>query len=201
MQDIAKFLRCILTATIGMMNKSSGTWSVSGGHVKCINNELLGDSAVHGPSNDHPGIQIDAHGQIQPPFLGRYVGDIGGPDLVGASHIEVLIQHVGGNGQIMFRIRCRPELSLGFCFDPELPHESRNTVATTAEALRAQIRMDSWCAIGSVAAMENIEDLGPKFLIFSASAACGTLQPSIVATTANIEQMAHAAYFESALVV
>ena len=184
-----------------MMNKSSGAWSVSGGHIERIDNELLGDSAVHGPSDDHPGIQVDAHGQVQPPFLSGYVGDVGGPDLVGASHIEVLIQYVGSNGQIVHRVRCRFELSLGFCFDPKLPHESRNSVATTAEALRAQLGMDSRCAIRPVAAVENVEDLGLKFLIFSASTACRTLQPSIVATTANIEQLAHAAYFESAFVV
>lgn len=183
------------------MNQSSGTWSVSGSHVECIDNELLGYSAVHGPSDDHSGIQVDAHGQVQPPFLGRYVGNVGGPYLVGAGRFKVLVQQVGGNGQIMLGIRCRPELSLGFGFDTKLPHESGNAGAPTAQSLRAQIRMDSWRAIRPVAAPEDVEYPGLKLFIFPASTTCGPLQPSIVAATANIEQLAHAAYFESALVL
>jgi len=184
-----------------MMNQSSGTWSIFGGHVECIDNELLGYSAVHGPPDDHPGIQIDAHGQVQPPFLGRYVGDVGGPDLVGTSRFEVPIQQVGGNGQMMLGIRCRLEPSLGFGFDTELSHESGNAVTSTAESLRVQVRMDSRRSIRPVAAMEDVEHLGLKLFIFAASMACRSLLPSIVAATANIEQLAHTAYLESALVL
>jgi hypothetical protein len=49
--------------------------------------------------------------------------------------------------------------------------------------------------------MEDVEHLGLKLFIFPASMACGSLQPSIVAATANIEQLAHTAYLESALVL
>ena len=101
----------------------------------------------------------------------------------------------------MLGIRSRLELSLGFGFDTELPHESGNAVAPTAESLRVQVRMDSRCSIRPVAAMEDVEHLGLKLFIFAASMACRSLLPSIVAAAANIEQLAHAAYFESALVL
>jgi hypothetical protein len=61
--------------------------------------------------------------------------------------------------------------------------------------------MDPGSAIGPVASMKNIEYLGLKFFVFLAPAAFGTFEPGIVAATADMEESAHEAYFECALVL
>jgi len=61
--------------------------------------------------------------------------------------------------------------------------------------------MDPGSSIGPVALIKNIEYLGLKLFVFLAPTALGTFEPSVVAATAHIEQAAHKAYFECALVL
>jgi len=75
-----------------MMDRSFNSRAVLGGHVECVDNKLLGYSFVHGPSNDHSGIQVHTYSQVQPSLLGGDVSDVRDPDLVRGGHREILVQ-------------------------------------------------------------------------------------------------------------
>ena len=75
----------VLDTTIGMQNDPFGQAAApdkrhgQGGH------DQLGLQALReGPTDDPPAEGIDDDGQIQPPLLGRHIGDVAVPNLIAA---------------------------------------------------------------------------------------------------------------------
>ena len=49
---------------------------------------------AHRPADHLAGEQVEDHGQVEPAFAGRDVGDIGQPDLIGPVGDKILVQQV-----------------------------------------------------------------------------------------------------------
>jgi len=60
--------------------------------------------ATHRPADDFAGEEIEHDGQIEPPFLGWHVGDVGEPNLIGPLGGEFLVEPVGGDRQIVMAV-------------------------------------------------------------------------------------------------
>ena len=72
-----------LGALVGM-HMDLGLWfAVPDGHEQGLQRQVRIGPALHRPTDHPPGKQIDDDGQIQKPFVGADVGDIGDPKLVG----------------------------------------------------------------------------------------------------------------------
>ena len=70
-------------------------------HQQCRRGQLGAQMIAHRPADHLARCQIEHRGQVEPAFTGRDVGDVGQPDLVRRTRLEVLPQQVGGDGQAM----------------------------------------------------------------------------------------------------
>ena len=83
---------CVLAAAIRMMQEPISGIRSAISHRKRICNEIGLHSVIHGPSGDTFGTQIHHRGQIQPPFVCRYVRDIRRPHGVLRINAELSIK-------------------------------------------------------------------------------------------------------------
>ena len=89
---------------------------------------------LHTPAHHLPAKQIQNHGQIQPTLVGRDVGDVTRPHLIGGCCREVALQQVLGNGQLVFAVGGDHELSLAPGFDTVLLHHAPHALLADTDA-------------------------------------------------------------------
>src|SRR5256714_15094211 len=73
-------------------------------HGEGGNGEFGAHMLAHRPADDLASEQVEDHGQVEPTFAGRDVGDIRQPDLIGPVGYEIPIQQVGGYRQGMLAV-------------------------------------------------------------------------------------------------
>ncbi len=59
---------------------------------------------THRPADDFAGEEIEHGGQIEPPFLGGHVGEVGEPNLIRPLGGEFLVEPVGDDRQIVMAV-------------------------------------------------------------------------------------------------
>src|SRR3984893_6737098 len=75
-------------------------------------------------ADDFAGEEIEHDGQIEPPFLGWHLGDVGEPNLIGPLGGEFLVEPVGGDRQIVMAVGgAYPEPPWRYCPDALVTHE------------------------------------------------------------------------------
>ena len=60
------------------------------------------DGGAHGPTDDPAAVEVEDAGEIEPAFVGLYVGDVGDPDLIGGSGGRRLGEAVGSDGVVVW---------------------------------------------------------------------------------------------------
>ena len=89
---------------------------------------------LHTPAHHLPAKQIQNHGQIQPTLVGRDVGDVTRPHLVGCLSSEVALQQVRCNGQLVFAVRGDHKLFLASGLDAVLFHHASYALFAHSDA-------------------------------------------------------------------
>jgi hypothetical protein len=64
------------------VEEAGGGPATGDGVVEGVERELGAQVGGDGPADDHPGVAVDDGGEVQEPFLGAEVGDVGDPCLV-----------------------------------------------------------------------------------------------------------------------
>ena len=100
-------------------------------------------------------IQIFNPSQIQPPFCGRHVGDVGDPGLVRARRGERLCQEVVRHRQTMRRIRGGREPANLFAAEAQLLAQPLDASHASGVALVAEFRLEPLGSIGLARAQKN----------------------------------------------
>ena len=72
--------------------------------------------------------------QVQPTLVGRDIGDVARPHLIGGCCREVALQQVGGNGQLVFAAGGDHELSLAPGLDAVFLHHASHAVLADTDA-------------------------------------------------------------------
>ncbi len=83
-----------MSSAIAVEYDFSGWSTTSDGHVQCVGDQLGSHVVGHGPSDDHPGVQIDDGGQVRPAVPGPYVSNIAAPFGVRLGRREVAADEV-----------------------------------------------------------------------------------------------------------
>lgn len=96
-QKALPLMTCELATLIGMHNDRITGSSAPDRHVQGIKSYLGVNAAANGPANDLPGVQIDHHSQVQPPFVRGDIRDVGDPGDISLTDFELLLQQVGSN--------------------------------------------------------------------------------------------------------
>ena len=77
-----------------MENDCLGILPLPEGHEYRLHDQIFAHMALHGPSNDLPGKEINHRSKVEPPFTGPNIGDISDPLVIGCLCIKVTFQVV-----------------------------------------------------------------------------------------------------------
>jgi hypothetical protein len=135
-------------------------------HVQGGDDQSGVEDLVHGPTHDAPGADVQDGNQIQPALAGEDAGGIGGPDLIGPAHRELLdsvgrdrsaVTALGRSGSILRALASEDALQT---------HEAGNAVAPagTAQSVR-----QSWTAV----ALATAGKLAQTLLVTIVQNKCG----------------------------
>src|ERR1039458_7893137 len=136
------------------------------GHLEGVDDERTPHVFSQGPAPHLAVEQIHDHRQKQPSFVGRDVGKVGDPYLVGLGHSEVAIQEVRSNRQTVSAVRGRdPETALAAGANAVLLHQPLHPLLAHANALSPQLPPDPRPAVGSAIRRINGADMHQQRLI------------------------------------
>src|ERR1039458_8982443 len=136
------------------------------GHLEGVDDERTPHVFSHRPAHHLAVEQIHDHRQKQPSFVGRDVGKVGDPYLVGLGHSEVAIQEVRSNRQTVSAVRGRdPETALAAGANAVLLHQPLHPLLAHANALSPQLPPDPRPAVGSAIRRINGADMHQQRLI------------------------------------
>ena len=95
----------VLRTTIRVVDQSPWWSSVPDRHVQCVLAEQALQTFGHRPANDlHRGQVLDG-GEVEPSLVRRDVGDVGQPDCIGQSDIELLLEQDDASEKLLFEAR------------------------------------------------------------------------------------------------
>jgi len=77
-----------------MTDQAGCRLSLADGHVEGVQDQLGAQVVGHRPAHHSPGEGVQDHRQIQPPFAGALLGDVGDPEPVGAGRLEVTLDEI-----------------------------------------------------------------------------------------------------------
>jgi len=122
------------------------------GPIERREHQLAIDPRPRGPA-DHPTrIEIEHHGQVEPPLARGEIGEIGRPGLIGRRHRKRLIEPVGRNGEGMIAVRRQPESPARHPLQPGRPQEPRDPLPADREPLLLEIPENSRTPVGPLPA-------------------------------------------------
>src|ERR1035437_1594709 len=136
------------------------------GHLEGVDYELTPHVFSQRPAHYLAVEQVNDHGQKQPSFVGRNVGKVAHPYLVGFAHGEVAIQEVRRNRQAVSAVRGRdPKTALAAGSNAVLWLQPLPPLLAHANALSPQLPPDPRPAVGSAIRRINGADMHQQRLI------------------------------------
>src|SRR5947209_10789170 len=132
-----------------------------GERIEC---ELPGDGLAHRPANHAAREEIEDHGEVEPALAGPEVRDVGHPRRVRGGDRELPVEHVGGHGQPVPRIRRRLEPPLLPRAQTLLLHQARHTMPPHGPPLRLQLLVHAGTAVALLACGVDGGDLDGEAL-------------------------------------
>ncbi len=74
------------------------------GHGQGLARKPVGQGRFHSPAHDSTGVQVQDDGHVEPTLVGRHIGDIGQPDLIGRAGGKGAAQDIRGDGPLVARL-------------------------------------------------------------------------------------------------
>jgi len=87
-----------MDATVGVMDQPGRRPLAFDTHVQRLPCDLGVQGLAYGSAEDVAGVHVQDRRQVQPAFAGRYVGEIGEPDLAGAAIWKLRASPLGAIG-------------------------------------------------------------------------------------------------------
>src|SRR5262249_13348245 len=138
----------------------------------------------------------------KPALVGRDVGDVRDPDLVGRTGPEVPVQAVRGDRVAVLRVRrLDPEPSLRLRPQACLLHEPSHAVVAAWLASLQQRLVSSGNAVDPAALVEDAADQAGQPAIVASPVALAATEPRVEAAPGDLERLAHQTHFERPPVV
>lgn len=111
------------------------------------------------PADDHPRVHVEDECRVQPALPGRYVGDVGEPQLVRSVGNEPTLDEIGGPGRGV--VRDRGELSTASLHttQTDVGHDPGHGAAGDHRALASQLFVDAAWPIARIVRCPHPADL------------------------------------------
>jgi hypothetical protein len=125
-QAVAEGAGGVLAAAIAVKDQLAAGAAMGDGHVESLQDQFRPHVVGHRPTDDLARKEVEDRADVEPPFVGRNVGDVGDPLLVRPRRREITVQEVLGHGQSVVRIgRRRHEARRGVGLKPLLAEGRR----------------------------------------------------------------------------
>lgn len=178
----------ILDAAIGVKDEAAGWAASANGHSKSGKGEIGIDTVGEGIADDLSGTEVFDSGEIKPALVGRDVGDIADPSLVGSVEGKLAHEEIGRDGMGMPGVRSHPVSAFAHREDVQLFHEAVNALARTGKLVADQV-VQAVKAEGRILHMQRQQ---PAFerLIVQLARRRFAVQPFIVPAAGDFKQSA-----------
>src|SRR5262249_35675498 len=133
---------------------------------------------------------VEEHGEVRPPFVGRDVRDVAGPDLIRRRRLELARQDVRCDGVSVVRIGGPAKTALHFPADPAFAHYALDPLLADAPALRAQLPVDARAAVPALGALVNCGDLDGELLVLLRARRRAAPPPRVETAPRDLENVA-----------
>ena len=175
----------VLDAAVGVEEQTWRGLAVQDRHGEGGQDECRVDGRAHGPTDDPAAVEVEDAGEIEPAFVGLYVGDVGDPDLVGGSGGRRLGEAVGSDGVVVVAVG-GPDAVAALLAATEAPafHEAGHSVASMSATQVPEFEGDPGRAIGLAACGMDDRDLLRQGLVLA-----GT-EPGILAAAIPVVEPA-----------
>ena len=162
------------------------------GHGQGCDGQVCPHVVTHRPADDFAGEEIEHDGQIEPPFLGWHIGDVGEPNLIGLPGGEFLVEPVGGDRQVVMAVRsAHPKPPWRSCPDAVMMHEAFDAATARRLPIGAQGRVDPGRAVPAAMRGMDPPDLGQQGAIGHLTRAFGPATPCIIPRRRDAHHIAH----------
>ena len=154
--ELAKFLRSVLRATIGVMNdRASAIRSSSNGRFQRSAHQVRVLTTRHRPADDAARCRIHDDRKIKHALTRMKIRRIGHPNPVELVRGESTLDMIVDARSSRIRMRRLPALFRSSALQPHGSHETSHTRQSDLKALSFQIRMHPRRAVGVVARFEQ----------------------------------------------
>ena len=182
----------VLAAAIGMVSEAGRRLLPLDGHGQGRDGQFRPHVVTHRPADDFAGEEIEHDGQIEPPFPGWHVGDVGEPNLIGPLGGEFLVEPVGGDRQVVMAVRgAHQKPPWRSCPDAVMMHEAFDAATARRLPIGAQGRVDPGRAISSPMCRMDPPDLGQQGAIGHLTRAFGPATPGVIPRRRDTHRIAH----------
>ena len=107
------------------------------------------------PADDAPGVQVEHHGEIQPPLVGPHVGNVTGPGLVRPLRTKLTVQHITGDRPDRSSPTQHPVPFLDRPTEPRLSHQSGHAMPPHVVPASLEFGAHTGTSIRAVALLMN----------------------------------------------
>src|SRR5208282_3204472 len=123
-----------------------------------VDHQLLGHPLAHRPADDLPRVQIENDRQVQPTLARGDIRQVGGPHLIRALRLEVLVEPVRRHRQGVLGVRGRLEPPLVPAVQPVLPHQPLHPPFAHRNAAPLELLIDPRRPIRSPGLLVDLAD-------------------------------------------
>src|SRR6202045_3619101 len=162
------------------------------GHGQGRDGQFRPHVATHRPADDFAGEEIEHDGQIEPPFFGWHVGDVGEPNLIGPLGGEFLVEPVWGDRQIVMAVGgAYPKPPWRYRSDALMTHEAFDAATAHHIPPGAQGRVNPGRAITAAMCHMDPPDLGQQSAIDCLAQTFRPATPGIIPRRRDTHHIAH----------
>ena len=163
-----KHLAGVLASPVTVVNETRRRVPPAHRHMERTQRQFCGHGTVHRPAHNRSGKQIHGHGQIQPAFLCRDVGDVAGPSRIRCLRRKISVQQVWSHWKNMLAVCGFDELATGFTVQTKVTHQSSDSPDTVVMTPGRQFSLNPGRSIAPLVLMvdifnEQFEMLIPRF--------------------------------------
>jgi len=194
-EHLAVAAGCVLASAVGVMDEPR-TWTLAlDRHGQGGDGQLLAHVIAHRPAHYLAAEQIEDGGQVQPPLIGRDVGDVRQPNLIRPGGQEGLVEQIVGNRQAMIAVGGDdPEAALGHRSNAMAMHQPLDPAAADEAPFRAQGRVDARGAVAAAVTGMDTPDSGQQRPVRRHPRALRAATPSVIAAARDFQRIAHQAH-------
>ena len=182
--------RCVLATLIRVMDYVFW-FPLFQGHAESVKNELRTKVGFDCPSDDTTTPDVDHHGEVEEPFPGRDVGDVGDPKLVRAVGRKVTIDEVGRGTSVSGPSGCEGFPAPGNALQTCVFHQTSDPLSTDMDAAMSEFRMNPRCAVRTVGSGMNLGDQLNQRRIRPGTFRRTAILPCVVPAAGDTQQTAH----------